>query len=151
MSKRVYLEMDLETSQAIMAFKQELGKIASDVSTLNALDTAVRGMVRALGKDELSTPDTVLDEVVEVLWPDGDTCVEWDSSTTSDIANILTAGGYGPLAEEEDEDDRSDVRIADDTCPSCIGTGIGQEGPPDTSTCRNCRGTGVRRPVREED
>lgn len=46
----------------------------------------------------------------------------------------LERGAY-PEAEPEE----------DDTCPSCIGTGIPQLGPPDVGFCSACRGTGVKK------
>lgn len=39
------------------------------------------------------------------------------------------------IAEDSDEEDR-------ECCSLCLGTGIGQHGDPDTSTCHMCKGHG---------
>lgn len=76
----------------------------------------------------------VIKEICEVLWPNGDKDYAWDSSTAQDVANVLLDAGFGPLEPELEE--------ADNTCPSCVGTGIGH-GPPDVSLCSDCTGSGV--------
>ncbi len=33
----------------------------------------------------------------------------------------------------------------DTSCPTCLGTGIGQHGDPNTSKCQMCKGTGEQK------
>lgn len=39
----------------------------------------------------------------------------------------------------------------DSVCPTCLGTGIGQHGDPDTSRCHRCHGSGVLERDRGDD
>lgn len=56
-------------------------------------------------------------------------------------ANENPDGWQARLARQEFEG----IEGYDDTCGTCIGSGIGQSGDPDTSRCTSCGGSGVRR------
>ena len=43
-----------------------------------------------------------------------------------------------------------DVEHLDQGCDLCDGTGIGQHGPPDSSSCSECGGRGHRLPKRDD-
>ncbi len=44
----------------------------------------------------MSTPQNILNQIREVLWPEGDMDHEWDSETVDEVAAVLISGGYGP-------------------------------------------------------
>jgi hypothetical protein len=48
-------------------------------------------------------------------------------------------------------EDPQEPAETDNSCSACLGTGIGQSGPPDTSRCGSCRGTGLFKQDLEDD
>lgn len=45
---------------------------------------------------EHGTPENIVVRVADALWPDGNPDFEWSPDTLNEIAEILTAHGYGP-------------------------------------------------------
>ena len=45
---------------------------------------------------EPGTPENIVASIVDALWPDGNPDFEWSPDTLNEIADILTARGYGP-------------------------------------------------------
>jgi hypothetical protein len=67
--------------------------------------------------------------------------------------NLKSLGleGYADAADEVAAELEGDIDAREHpVCSACSGTGIGQSGPPDASTCGACRGTGELPPEAQE-